>query len=465
MSIRFALALSSLALVGAPAASSPARPPNVLLIIADDLRDRVGVYGESQIHTPNIDGLAAGAVRFDRAYAQYPVCGPSRSSFLTGLRPETVGVLDNRTSLREAAPTVITWPQHLRRHGWYTGAFGKIFHTVGRTEAERAVWQDRAASWDEVYYDSAERMPGPKVAGRNLTGGALKWCTWAAIDCDDEAMPDGQSATRAIAAMEQAGAKPWFIAVGFHRPHDPFIAPKKYFDLYPEGSLTLKRDPSGQTPAPPLALPSGAFKDAFAAFTDRERLEFLRAYSAGVSFMDAQVGRVLAALDRLGGRENTLVIFMGDNGYHLGERDWWNKDTLFERSCRVPLIIRPPGAEAHGGSVCRTPVELVDLLPTVLEYVNLPPPGPLAGQSLRPQLLEPTRPGKGAATTVVVHRETNGRTVRTPEWRYTVWTDGTAELYDETLDPEETHNLATDPAHTAIVASLTARLPTAPRKR
>jgi uncharacterized sulfatase len=460
----------SLALVAVTTAAAPGRPPNILLIISDDLRDSVGSYGNPQVLTPHLDAFAAGAVRFDRAYAQYPVCGPSRASFLTGLRPETVGVLDNRTPLRDVMPDVTTWPQHLRQHGWHTAAFGKVFHTVGHTEQERAVWLDRAASWDEAFYDTAERLTGTKVAGRNLTGGALPWCEWAAVDCPDEATPDGQSATRAIAAMEQAGSKPWFIAVGFHRPHDPFIAPQKYFDLYPAGSLSLKRDPADQTPAPRLALPSGAFKEAFAAFTDRERLEFLRAYYAGVSFMDAQVGRVLAALDRLGGRDNTLVIFMGDNGYHLGERAWWNKDTLFERSCRVPLLVRPPASMAgstaptNAARICPTPVELVDLFPTVLDYLGLPPPGPLAGKSLRAQLIDPARPGKGTAKTIVVHRETHGRTVRTPEWRYTEWTDGAAELYDEIRDPEETHNVATDPANSAVIARLQALLPAKPKK-
>jgi arylsulfatase A-like enzyme len=271
--------------------------------------------------------------------------------------------------------------------------------------------------------------------------------------------------------MERSGEKPWFIAVGFHRPHDPFVVPARYFDLYPEGALTLWRDPEGQTPALPLAIPQGAFREAFARFTDAERLEFLRAYAAGVSFMDAQVGRVLGAVDRLGLWGNTLVIFMGDNGYHLGERDWWNKDTLFERSTRVPLLVRPPAAKAAPPRskaaalapearmrVSPAPVELVDLFPTVLDFASLPAPHPLSGRSLRPQLKDPTRASKGAATTVVVHGKNRGETVRTPEWRYTRWTDGTEELYDERLDPEETRNLAADPKRAALRARLQALL-------
>lgn len=444
------------------------RPANVLLIISDDLRDSVGCYGREQFKTPNIDSLLArGATRFDRAYAQYPVCNPSRSSFLTGLRPRQTGVVSNTDRLRDKAPDIVTWPQLLRRAGWRTAAFGKVFHTVGRTDAERALWQDKEASWDEVAYGNAEVRPGAKVAGRNLTNGTLKWCEWAALDCDDDAMPDGQMAARAVAAIEKAGAAPWFVAVGFHRPHDPFIVPKKYFDLYPEGSLTLVRDPADQTPAPPLAIPKGTL-EIFSRFTDRERLEFLRAYAAGVGFMDAQVGRVLATLDRLRLWEDTLVIFMGDNGYHHGERGWWNKDTLFDRSCRVPLLVRPPAplspqapaaqvaarGTPHADRVCATPVELVDLFPTVLDFLGLEGPRGLAGVSLRAQLQDPDAPGKGTAYTLVVRGKHAGRSVRTPEWRYTEWSDGAVELYDERADPEETHNLAADPARAALLAGL-----------
>ncbi len=452
----------------APAPPAPAARPNILLIIADDLRDTAGWYGP-QIKTPHLDAFASsvGTVRFDRAYAQYPVCNPSRASFLTGLRPDRTGVLSNAVRLRDQRPDVVTWPQWLRQHGWRTASFGKVFHTVGKDTAERDLWMDTARSWDEANYETAEARPGRQLAGRNLTEGALKWCEWAALDSADEDMPDGQSASRAIAAMERAGAQPWFIAVGFHRPHDPFVVPARYFDLYPEGALTLWRDPADQTSAPPLAIPPGAFREAFARFTDTERLEFLRAYAAGVSFMDAQLGRVLGAVDRLDLWGNTLVIFTGDNGYHLGERAWWNKDTLFERSSRVPLLVRPPAAKAATPRpattavtrqapmrVAAAPVELVDLFPTVLDFASLPAPQALAGRSLRPQLEDPTRAGKGASTTVVLRGKHRGETVRTPEWRYTRWTDGTVELYDERHDPEETRNLAAEPAHAATCARL-----------
>ena len=219
--------------------------------------------------------------------------------------------------------------------------------------------------------------------------------------------------------------------------------PKKYFDLYPPGSLKVYRDPGDITPVPPLSIGGGEFKIAFDAFTDQDRLDFQRAYYAGVSFMDAQVGRLLDTLDRLELWDKTLVIFAGDNGYHHNERNWWNKNTLFERSCRVPLIIASPGAKA--GGVCQGLVELVDFYPTVADYCDVPAPHKLAGESLRPLLETPTHEGREAAFTLVTRGPRNyGQTVRTDRWRDTRWSDGTAELYDETQDREETRNLATD---------------------
>lgn len=290
---------------------------------------------------------------------------------------------------------------------------------------------------------------------RNLTGGKLKWCSVGAMEGTDDDQPDGQNALHAIRAIEQqtAAGKPWIIGAGFHRPHDPFLVPKKYYDLYPPGSLKLYRDPPDITPAPPLAMPGGGYKASFDVFSDQDRLDFQRAYYAGVSFMDAQVGRLLDTLDRLKLWESTVVIFAGDNGYHHNERNWWNKNTLFERSCRVPLIVAAPGAKA--GRVCQGLVELVDLYPTVADYCGVKPPGQLAGQSLRPLLEDPARNGKAAAFTLVTRGQGKyGQTVRTDRWRYTRWSDGTAELYDETTDRDETRNLAADSGHAPAIGQL-----------
>jgi uncharacterized sulfatase len=386
--------------------------PNVLLLIADDLRDTVGCYGNAAVKTPNLDRLAARGVRFHRAYAQYPVCNPSRTSFMTGLRCEQTRVVENTMMFRTLMPDIVTLPQLLRQHGWYAASYGKILH-VGEAAGEvRAGWMDVGKSWDEAQMFQATPA-GHKGDVRNLTGGKLKWCAVGAMEGTDDDQPDGQNALHAIAAIEKqtATGKPWFVGAGFHRPHDPFLVPKKFFELYPAGSLKLYRDPVGITPVPPLSMSGGGFQTAFDAFTDQDRLDFLRAYYAGVSFMDAQVGRLLDTLDRLKLWENTVVIFAGDNGYHHNERNWWNKNTLFERSCRVPLIVAAPGAQS--GKTCQGLVELVDLYPTVADYCGVKAPHALAGKTLRPLMEDPARPGKNAAFTLVMRGQNNfGQTVQ-----------------------------------------------------
>jgi uncharacterized sulfatase len=435
-------------------AAAPAAKLNVLLITVDDLRDSLGCYGNTAVKTPNIDRLAARAVRFERAYAQYPVCNPSRSSLLTGLRPDQVGVTDNNTLFRERLPEVVTLPQLLKADGRHAAAFGKIFHLGGgRDSALRAQWADLPRSWHTAQRFEATPVGSKKLAGRDLTQGKLKWCHWGAMDGGDDDQPDGQIARAVIAEIEQLGDRPWIIGAGFMKPHDPFLAPQRYFDLYPEGSLKLHRPPGDQTPAPPLAVGFGGLGAAFAKFTDREREEFLRAYYACTSYMDAQVGRVLDTLDRLHLWENTVVIFLGDNGYHLGEREWWNKDTLFERSCRAPLLIAAPGVKP---GVARGLVEFVDLYPTVAELCGLTPPPRLAGQSLLPLLRDPAAPGKPAAFTLVRHGPSRGDSIRTDRWRFTRWSDGAIELYDHAADPEEDHNVA--PAHPGVVRDLSDQL-------
>lgn len=443
------------------AAAQPSRRLNVLLILSDDLRDTVGCYGNTAVKTPHIDRLAARGVRFDRAYVQYPVCNPSRTSFLTGLRPEQTGVVDNGTHFRDQLPEIVTLPQLLRQGGWYAAGFGKIFHLGGRDGPSQDRWIDLPYSWDEARVFRATDA-GRVVEGRNLTGGALKWCQWGATAGSDDDQPDGQTAAAAIAVMERLGDRPWIIGAGFHRPHDPFISPQKYFDLYPPGSLSLYHDPADIAPVPPLSMPGGGFAAAFNAFSDQERLEFLRAYYAGVSFMDAQVGRLIDALDRLKLWDRTVVVFAGDNGYHHNERNWWNKNTLFERSCRVPLIVCAPGI--RGGAVCHGPVEMLDLYPTVADYCGLALPHPLEGQSLRPLLEDPSKPAREATYTLVMRgRGQYGQSVRTDRWRYTRWTDGTAELYDEQADPEETRNLADVARLAPLVKELSDRLDRLPK--
>jgi iduronate 2-sulfatase len=449
---------------GLPAADASAAKPNVLLIISDDFRDEGGVFTRAQVKLPNLDRLTARGLRFERAYVQYTVCNPSRSSFLSGLRPEQTGIVDNKTLLRSRMPNVVTLPQLFKEGGWHTEAFGKIFHlggAKGEANAEAggtgAQWMDLPKSWDAATAFSATKA-GRTVEGRNLTAGALAWCQWGMAGGGDDDQPDGQTAAAVTRLIGQQGANPWFIGCGFLKPHDPFIAPRKYFDLYPPESLKLWLDPPDMTGAPENAMPAPMLAE-FKKFTDRERLEFLRAYCAAASFMDAQLGRVLDALDRGKLWDKTIVVFIGDHGYHTGERQWWNKNTLFERSCRAPLVIAAPGVK--GGQVCRSIVEFVDLFPTLAESCGLTVPAGLAGTSLRPLLADPARPVKDAAFTLVTRGPlTYGRSVRTERWRFTQWSDGAQELYDHDADAEENHNVA--PANPDVVGNLSARLKTLP---
>ncbi len=435
-------------------AARAAEKLNVLLIISDDLRNTIHSYGNEVVKTPNVDRLAARGVRFNRAYVQYPVCNPSRTSLLTGMRCEQTHVVDNKTMFRSKLPDVVTLPQLLRQNGWHTASFGKVFH-VGEVIGEiRSGWMDVGKSWDEGQMflpTAASRM----IEGRNLTGGKLPWCNWGAMAGDDDDQPDGQTARHSIEAIEKLAAakKPWMVAAGFHRPHDPFLSPKKYFDLYPPGSMKIYHDPPDATPLRPLSISGGAFAEAFNAFTDTERQEFQRAYYAGVSFMDAQVGRLMDTFDRLKLWDNTLVIFIGDHGYHHNERNWWSKSTLFERSLshsvyrggarwkkrrNLPIARRARRLVSHRGRLLRSPRA-----------------HKLAGQSLRPLLEEPTRSGKQAAFTMVTRGGAKyGQAVRTPRWRYIRWSDGNQELYDEANDPQEMHDLSDDPAKAETIDEL-----------
>jgi uncharacterized sulfatase len=429
---------------------------NVLFILADDLRDFGGAFTKEVVKTPNIDRLRARGTTFERAYVQYPVCNPSRSSMLTGLRAEQTGVVGNDIALRQRMPDVITLPQLCKEAGWQAHAFGKVFHLGGgRDPKARELWMDSGRSWHTAQAFEATKIGRKFLEGRNVTGGALNWCLWGAADGTDEDQPDGQIASATVAMIEKLGDQPWFIGCGFMKPHDPFIAPKKYFDLYPSDSLKIWRDPAEMTAVRKEAVGFGAYGEAFAKFTDKEWRELLRAYCAGTSFMDAQLGRVLDTLDAHKLWDKTIVIFAGDNGYHTGERSWWNKNTLFERSCRVPLVIAAPGMK--GGHLSRSLVEFVDLYPTIADFCGLKIPHATPGTSLRPVLADPATRLKDAAFTLVVRDpKLHGQSVRTERWRCTLWNDGQTELYDHDADPEELRNVASQ--HLGTVEELTAKI-------
>ena len=451
-----ALLLAPLATQHAAAASASAAKPNVLLIMADDFRDFGGAFTKEVVKTPNLDRLRARGTTFERAYVQYPVCNPSRSSMMAGLRAEQTGIVGNDILLRQKLPDIVTLPQLCKEAGWQSHAFGKLYHLGGGKDVEaKQRWMDAGKSWHTAQAFEATKTGKKMLAGRNVTAGALSWCAWGAADGTDDDQPDGQIAAATVAMIERLGDAPWFIGCGFMKPHDPFIAPKKYFDLYPPDSLKPWRDPADMTPVRKEAVGFGTYAEAFAKLTDQEWRELFRAYCAGTSFMDAQLGRVLDALDKHQLWDKTVVIFVGDHGYHTGERQWWNKNTLFERSCRAPFIIAAPGMK--GGQTTRSLVEFVDLYPTVADFCSLKMPHVAAGTSLRPVLEKPDARVKDAAFTLVTRgSKLHGQSMRTARWRFTRWSDGRTELYDHDQDPEEHHNVAEQ--HADVVSGLTKQL-------
>ncbi|QEL16345.1 sulfatase [Limnoglobus roseus] len=437
------------------AADPPAKKPNVLYIAADDLNARLGCYGDPLAKTPNLDKLAAAGVRFDRAYCQYPLCNPSRSSLLSGKRPATTRVYNNGVVARaHVGKDAVFLPELFRNNGYFTARVGKIAHH---------------AHEDQVTWDVSEHPRGPN--GENLmskayaavegTGIGEFSLGWKATDTKDEDEPDGVVATRVIELLEQSqkSGKPFFLAAGFYRPHLPFVAPKKYFDLYPLDRVKLPAEPPEHLKfIPKLAFNANPTPAKGEVYTDVQKREAVRAYLASISFMDAQVGRLLAALDRLKLADDTVVVFFGDHGFHLGEHGGlFRKMSLFEESARVPLILRVPGKKP---GVTSRLVELVDLYPTLADLAGLTPPTDLEGTSAVPLLDDPKRAWKTAAFTTVTRRTAGatepvfGQSVRTERYRYNAWGDGTAELYDHDADPHEYANLAADPKHAATVAEL-----------
>jgi uncharacterized sulfatase len=420
------------------------------MILVDDLRTTLGCYGDSLAQTPHVDRLAARGLRFDRAYCQYPLCNPSRSSLLTGLRPDTVRVDSNGDRWRDAVPEAVTLPKLFRSHGYFTAQVGKVFH-------------DGEAYGDPTAWDvSLNPQDGPNVEqgeGRSIS--PLRWCRWAAAEGEDEQHADAQTASESIRLLEQHHEQPFFLAVGLRRPHDPFVAPKRFFDLYPLEEMPIHRDPATRPQDVTYAI---AAPDRFADFTDRERREFLRAYYACTTFMDAQLGRILDAFDRLELWDSTIVVFVSDHGYHLGERGWWNKNTLFELSACAPLIVWAPKMK-ESGNATQGLVELIDLYPTLAELAEVAAPANLEGRSFAPLLDNADLPGKRAAYTQVRRGEILGRSVRTDRWRFTEWDGGKAgrELYDHASDPGEWHNLADNPQHTHIVKRLSRLVSREPR--
>ena len=461
-----------------PEIPKPNIPKNVLLIVCDDLNTHVSTSGYDHIHTPALDSLAAAGMNFGRAYCQYPVCGPSRASFLSGLYPMSTGVLDNKTDIRTTRAGTVSLPECFKQAGYWTGAVGKIFHDVkldpGETswdkvlrfqndelpmvtpireafEAEHGSIEQGEARrlWNQKYMSLGTQTRGQEQPGYGRSG------------LRDEQHKDGKNVRQIVTWLEQQahGDKPFFMACGIQKPHVPFLAPDAYFAMYPKKDLTLipaRADFWDQAPRMAMVKRYLGFGFELGVENDALRREHMQAYHSCISFIDAQIGLVLAALKRSGHWDDTIVILISDHGYQLGEHFMWGKVTLFEACARVPMLIRVPGRTRLGSSSDGL-VELVDLFPTLTDLCGIKAPEDVQGRSLVPMLTDPTHPGKDVVFTVVTRRDQLGRAIRTQRWRYAAWPKG-EELYDLQSDPAENTNLVEYPQHFETLDDMRARL-------
>jgi len=437
------------------ALGTAAEKTNVLLIMADDLNNDLGCYGHPKVKSPNIDRLASQGVRFERAYCQYPQCNASRASMMTGMYPDQTGVRDNHTFFRERRPEAVTLPQLFRNNGYFTARVGKIYH-FGVPGEIGTNGMDDAASWDEVVNprgrDKDDEALVHSIDPKHSMGGTL---SWLAAGGEDAEQTDGIGASACIELLERNRGGPFFIAMGFYRPHTPYVAPKKYFRMYPVEELRSPAEPADGL----LGLPMAAWMDRpyQLSMDELTKRQATQAYYASISFMDAQLGRILDALETLGLSRNTVVVFVSDHGYHMGEHMLWQKTTLFENSARVPLIIAAPAHRETAGGSTGALAEMLDIYPTLADLCGLRTPDAVQGLSLRPQLRDTTAEARRAALTTLdaadrTHRpklwpDTRGFTIRTDRYRYTEWDGGKlgVELYDHEADPGEYVNLSLAP--------------------
>ena len=444
--------LGALAAGSASGQGARATGPNVVMISIDDMNDWIGVLGgHPQSLTPNIDALAKRGVTFRRAYCQAPACNPSRASLMTGIRPTTSGCYTNGDVWRDAMPDAVTLPQHFMLHGYEVIGGGKTFHNT----------QNEAASWE--YYNSFRgflRAPNPPV--NKFSNGHFDW---SGLAVNDEDTADTQLAHWAADYLSKDHARPFFMACGFYRPHLPFYAPQKYFDKFPEAETLLPsylENDLDDVPAAAINTASGrrSLQDHDNVTSSGQWKRAVAAYLACINFADANVGRVLKALESGPHADNTIIVLWTDHGWQFGEKKHWRKFTLWERACRVPIIFAGPGIEAKG-ELCDRTAELLDIYPTLSDLAGLPAREELDGESLRPLLEDPqARWDHPAITSMGPDRNS----IRTERWRYTRYPDG-EELYDHDADPHEWHNLADAPEHAETKRRLAAMLPRSPSRK
>ena len=455
---RIVIPVAAIVLAFSP--QSSAETPNVLFLICDDLNCDLGSYGHLQVQSPNIDRLAARGVRFEHAYCQYPLCGPSRASFMAGLYPDQTLIHRNAIYLREHLPDVKTLSQLFRDAGYFATRIGKIYH-YNVPKHIGTSGHDDPYSWNHVINPiGRDVFDEDKIftLRPGQFGGTL---SWLAAEGTDAEQTDGMIAAETIKKLKahaESGV-PFFLAVGLFRPHTPYVAPKKYFDLYPTEKIVVPTEPEGYLetiPAP--ARKSIRRKQDQIDLADNLAREAIQAYYASITFADAQLGLVLDALDESGLSDNTIVLFTSDHGYHMGEHGHWQKTTLFENATRVPLILAGPGVDAKGQTT-DAPAEMIDFYPTLAELAGLKNKAPkyLSGVSLVPALKDPAaRPREDALS-----QYAGGYSLRTERWRYTEWgkegSEGN-ELYDHQSDPAEMVNLAGKAEHADTIAKLTKRL-------
>lgn len=472
---------SAVPAIAQDAAGSVKPRPNVLFIAVDDLRPELGCYGNTVIKSPNIDRIAAKGLVFNRAYVQQAVCSPSRSSLLTGTRPDTTKVWDLETHFRTALPNVTTLPEHFKNNGYFVQGFGKIYHGgFDDPQSWSVPWQTaktQGYALAENREIAAKKRQAAIAAGKTgkAANRSARGPAYEAADVPDDTFIDGKVAGLAVDALKDISGKkqPFFLAVGFARPHLPFVAPKKYWDWYDGNKIPAAENPFQAENSPPFALTPGSEISGYDGVgklpvpSDTARA-LKHGYYASVSYMDAQVGRVLDELHRLNLDDNTIVILWGDHGWKLGEHGGWAKQTNFENDTRSTLLISVPGQKSAGQKT-NAIVEFVDIYPTLADLAGLKLPSHLQGQSAKNVIDNPSLPGKAAAFSQYPRQFEGqplmGYTIRTDRYRLTQWFDRrdhtklkATELYDHSQDPQENKNVADRPENADVVKTLAAQL-------